>query len=398
MLYHSSFGRVGSGMERRDWVIVLAPDSFKESMTAKEACEAMERGIRKANPAITCVQVPMADGGEGTLQSLVDATEGAVHALQVTGPLGNEVTAYYGITGDGRAGVLEMASASGLQLVPRQQRNPLVTTTYGTGQLIKACLDHGVDRLLIGIGGSATNDGGAGVVQALGGRLLDRTGSELGYGGGCLADLHSIDLTGLDPRLKQVAVEVACDVTNPLCGENGASLVFGPQKGAGPEMAEQLDRNLRHYAAILKEQLDCDIMDMPGGGAAGGLGAGLVVFLNAQLRSGAALVMDYTGLEEKIRHADMVWTGEGSLDAQTRFGKTPLGVAEVAKRHHKPVLAFAGHIGAGAEELYKLGIDAIFGILPGAASLEDALRSGPDNLERAAENVARLMLLTKNNG
>ncbi|MEK3663482.1 glycerate kinase [Paenibacillus sp. FSL F4-0236] len=380
---------------KKDLVIVLAPDSFKESMTAKEACEAMERGIYKVNSNINCIHVPMADGGEGTMQSLVDATEGTVYTTKVKGPLGNEVSASYGITGDGLTGVLEMASASGIQLVSPEKRNPLITTTYGTGQLIKACLDRGVSKLLIGIGGSATNDGGAGLVQALGGRLLDEEGDELIFGGGELGRLASIELSEFDPRLKDVQVEVACDVTNPLCGPTGASNVFGPQKGATSEMIKQLDSNLQHYASVIKEQLGIDIIDMPGAGAAGGLGGGLVVFLNGVLKKGIELVIDYTGLEEKVQQADMVWTGEGSIDFQTQYGKTPLGVAQVAKKYNKPVLAFAGRIGDQTEVLYDKGIDAIFGIMPGAASLEDALKKGQENLERSAENVARLVALNQ---
>lgn len=376
---------------KQDYVIVLAPDSFKESMTAKEVCEAMERGIKKGNPNVTCIHVPMADGGEGTMQSLVDATGGTVHTVTVTGPLGDQVKASYGISGDGSTGVLEMASASGIHLVPIAQRNPLVTTTYGTGELIKACLDHGVSRLLIGIGGSATNDGGAGVVQALGGKLLDAEGKELAFGGGELGRLARLDLSGFDPRLQDVEVEVACDVTNPLCGETGASHVFGPQKGATPEMIEQLDRNLRNYAGVMKQQLGKDIIDYPGAGAAGGLGGGLMVFLNGTLKKGIDMVVDYTGLEEKVRQADMVWTGEGGMDFQTQYGKTPLGVARVAKKHGKPVVALAGRVGDGIDVLYDQGMDAIFGIMPGAATLSEALANGVQNVERTSENIVRLM-------
>lgn len=376
---------------KQDYVIVLAPDSFKESMTAKEVCEAMERGIKKGNPNVTCIHVPMADGGEGTMQSLVDATGGTVHTVTVTGPLGDQVEASYGISGDGSTGVLEMASASGIHLVPIAQRNPLVTTTYGTGELIKACLDHGVSRLLIGIGGSATNDGGAGVVQALGGKLLDAEGKELAFGGGELGRLARLDLSGFDPRLQDVEVEVACDVTNPLCGETGASHVFGPQKGATPEMIEQLDRNLRNYAGVMKQQLGKDIIDYPGAGAAGGLGGGLMAFLNGTLKKGIDMVVDYTGLEEKVRQADMVWTGEGGMDFQTQYGKTPLGVARVAKKHGKPVVALAGRVGDGIDVLYDQGMDAIFGIMPGAATLSEALANGVQNVERTSENIVRLM-------
>ena len=338
---------------KKDFVIVLAPDSFKESMSAKEACIAMERGIKKVNQDIKCVHVPMADGGEGTMQSLVDATNGKIYSLEVVGPLGNKVQAEYGILGDREVGILEMASASGIHLVSLDKRNPLITTTYGTGELIKACLDKGVKKLLIGIGGSATNDGGAGVIQALGGKLLDKDGNELGFGGGELGKLHNIDLTNFDPRLKDVVVEVACDVNNPLCGEKGASNVFGPQKGATPDMVSLLDNNLKHYANIIKEQIGMDVLEVPGAGAAGGLGAGLMAFLNGTLKKGIEIVIEYSGLEEKVKEADMVWTGEGSIDFQTQYGKTPLGVATIAKKYDKPVIAFAGRVGDKIDVLYE---------------------------------------------
>jgi glycerate 2-kinase len=376
---------------KKDLVIVLAPDSFKESMTAKEACIAMERGIKKVNDKISCIHVPMADGGEGTMQSLVDATHGKVYSLKVVGPLGDEIEALYGILGDGETGILEMASASGIHLVPAAKRNPLITTTYGTGQLIKACLGHGVKRLLIGIGGSATNDGGAGVIQALGGRLLDQDGRELGFGGGELGKLKKIDLTNFDASLKDVVVEVACDVTNPLCGERGASNVFGPQKGATKEMIKTLDDNLRHYASIIKEQFNEDVLEVPGAGAAGGLGAGLMAFLNGTLKKGIEMVIEYAGLEEKVKNADMVWTGEGSIDFQTQYGKTPLGVATVAKKFNKPVIALAGRVGEDIDVLYEKGIDSIFGIMKGVTSLEEALAKGQENIEKTAENIIRLI-------
>ncbi|MDP4088300.1 MAG: glycerate kinase [Bacillota bacterium] len=375
----------------KDLVIVLAPDSFKESMTAKEACEAMERGIKKVNDKITCIHVPMADGGEGTMQSLVDATEGNIYSLMVVGPLGNEVEAQYGILGDNETGIMEMASASGIHLVPAEKRNPLITTTYGTGQLIRACLEHGVKRLLIGIGGSATNDGGAGVVQALGGRLLDCDGKELSYGGGELGKLARIDMTCFDTRLKDVIVEVACDVTNPLCGERGASNVFGPQKGATPEMIKVLDESLKHYACLIKEQLGKDVLEVPGAGAAGGLGAGLMAFVNGSLKKGIEMVIEYSGLEEKVKNADMVWTGEGSIDFQTQYGKTPLGVAMVAKKYNKPVIALAGRVGEDIDVLYEKGIDSIFGIMKGVTPLEEALARGRENIEKTAENIIRLI-------
>lgn len=376
---------------KKDLVIVLAPDSFKESMTAKEVCEAMERGIRKANSQIRCIHVPMADGGEGIMQSLVDATGGRVYSKEVVGPLGNNVVAEYGILGNGEIGVIEMASASGIHLVDSDKRNPLITTTFGTGQLIKACLDKRVKKLLIGIGGSATNDGGAGFIQALGGRLLDENGDDLSYGGGALAKLHTIDLSNLDERLKYVSVEVACDVNNPLCGKEGASYVFGPQKGATREMIEILDQNLSHYAEVIKEQLGKDVISKAGAGAAGGLGAGLMAFLDVKLKSGIEMVIEYANLEEKVRDADMVWTGEGSIDFQTQYGKTPLGVAMIAKKYNKPVIALTGRVGNDIDVLYDKGIDAIFGIMRGVTSIEEALVKGPENVEKTSENIIRLL-------
>ncbi|MBU5255767.1 glycerate kinase [Tissierella praeacuta] len=380
---------------KKDFVILLAPDSFKESMTAKEVCHAMERGIKKANNSISCIHVPMADGGEGTMQSLVDATNGQIYTVEVIGPLGNEVEASYGILGDGETGVIEMASASGIHLVPSEKRNPLITTTYGTGQLIKSCLNHGVKKLLIGIGGSATNDGGIGVVQALGGKFLDKEGKELGFGGGELDKLVTIDLSNFDNRLKDVIVEVACDVNNPLCGEQGASYVFGLQKGATPEIMKVLDNNLRHYGILIKEQLGIDVLYESGAGAAGGLGAGLMAFLNGRLNKGIDMVIKYSKLEEKLPYADMVWTGEGSIDFQTQFGKTPIGVAKLAKEYNKPVVALAGRVGTNIETLYTMGIDSIFSITRDITTLEEALEKGQENMEKTAENIIRLMNLNQ---
>lgn len=378
---------------KKDYVIVLAPDSFKESMTAKEACEAMEKGIRKVNNRITCIHVPMADGGEGTLQSLIDATNGTIYTKQVIGPLGDEVCAQYGILGDKQTGIIEMASASGIELVPIEKRNPLITTTYGMGQLIKACLDQGVKKILIGIGGSATNDGGAGVVQALGGKLLDLNGTELPFGGGELGKLSQIDVTNLDARLSNVDIEVACDVTNPLCGIKGASNFFGPQKGATAQMVEQLDHNLRHYAAVIKQQLEKDVLDVPGAGAAGGLGAGLLAFFDGNLVKGIDMVIQYSKLEEQIKKADMVWTGEGSIDAQTQYGKTPLGVAMIAKKYNKPVIALAGRVGDNIDDLYDKGIDVIFSIMQEVTPLEKALLDGRVNIEKTSANVIRMLTM-----
>lgn len=372
---------------------VLAPDSFKESMTAQEAAEAMERGIKKVIPDAECIKVPMADGGEGTVQSLVDATQGKIVDIEVTGPDGKKVTAMFGLLGDGETAVIEMASASGIHLIRKEERNPLYTTTYGTGELIKAALDKGVKRIFIGIGGSATNDGGAGMIQALGAKLLDEKGKELPFGGGALGRLFKIDLNGLDKRVNDVIIEVACDVTNPLTGEKGASYIFGPQKGATPEMVKILDSNLAHYADIIKSQLGKDVAGTPGAGAAGGLGCGLMAFLNAELKRGVELVIKYTDLEEKMKGADYVFTGEGSVDSQTVFGKTPYGVSKTAEKLNIPVIAFAGRIGDNVETLYDHGIKSIVGILPGAVALETALKEGAKNLERASENITRILLL-----
>lgn len=374
---------------------VLAPDSFKESMTAKEVCDAMEKGLRKVYPHADYIHVPMADGGEGTVQSLVDASGGRIFAKVVTGPLGEPVTAQYGILGDGETAAIEMASASGIHHVSKETKNPLITTTYGTGELIRECLDKGIKRIIIGIGGSATNDGGAGMAEALGARFLDADGLALPRGGGALERLERIDISTLDPRLREVSLIVACDVTNPLCGEHGASHVFGPQKGATPEMVRQLDAGLAHYADIAKRQLGKDVRDIPGAGAAGGLGAGLLIFTQAVLRKGIEIVIEYTGLKQKVVEADVVFTGEGGIDFQTKFGKTPYGVAKAAKEAGKKVIAVAGYIGEGIDALYEEGIDAVFGIVPGTGELEKLLAEGPQNVERTCENIARVLKLSE---
>lgn len=375
--------------------IVLAPDSFKESMTAKEACEAIEKGLRKVMDNLECIHVPMADGGEGTTQSLVDATGGKFYTVKVTGPLGERKEAIFGILGDEKTAILEMAEASGLEIVSRDKRDATITTTYGTGELIKAALDKGVETILIGIGGSATNDGGAGMVQALGGKLLDRVGNEIGFGGGELAKLEKIDISNLDKRLKDVKIIVACDVQNPLTGPTGASHVFGRQKGANEEQREQLDRNLKHYAEIIRRDLGKDVETIPGAGAAGGLGAGLMAFLSAELRKGIDIVIEYSKLEDKIQGADYVITGEGSIDGQTRFGKTPYGVAKVAKKYDIPVIALAGNVGKDIDVLYDYGFTAIFSILPRVETLEKAINNGKKNIQYISENLGRVLNLSR---
>lgn len=372
-------------------VFLLAPNSFKGSMTAKEVCHAMERGLGKVFPEAEYIHAPMADGGEGTAQALLDALGGHFYDMCVTGPIGQQVIAQYGILSDGATGVIEMASASGILHLTQETRNPLITTTYGTGELIRACLDQGIKKIILGIGGSATNDGGAGMAEALGARFLDDAGKELPRGGGSLDQLGRIDLSGLDPRLAEVEIIAACDVSNPLCGEYGASQFFGPQKGATPDMVRQLDHSLAHYAEMIRRQLHQDVRDIPGAGAAGGLGAGLLSFTQAKLQPGIEIIIEYTGLKQKILRADYVFTGEGGLDYQTQFGKAPYGVARSAKEAGKKVIAIAGYVGDGIDALYESGIDAVFGIVPGAQTLEQVLEEGPQNVERTCENIGRVL-------
>ena len=370
---------------------VVAPDSFKESMTAKEVCDAMERGIKQANPAVEVVKVPMADGGEGTVDSLVDATNGQRVTVEVTGPLGNKISAYYGIVGKGTTAVIEMAKASGLEIVEKKKRNPMITTTFGTGELIRGALDHDVKEIIIGLGGSSTNDGGSGMAQALGAKLLDQNNHQISFGGGNLDKLDRIDISNLDSRLQDVKIILASDITNPLIGKDGASRVFGPQKGATPEMVEKLENNLQHYAKIIKRNLNKDVASVSGAGAAGGLGAGLMAFTTCEMRRGVDLAIEVTKLEEKIRDADYVFTGEGGTDFQTKFGKTPYGVAKLGKKYHKPVISLAGYLGEGIDSLYGEGFTAIFGIIPGACDLSTALKNGPSNVARTTENIVRLL-------
>ncbi|KXN76843.1 glycerate kinase family protein [Lactobacillus johnsonii] len=370
---------------------VVAPDSFKESMTAKEVCNAMENGIKKADSAAEVIKVPMADGGEGTVDSLVDATHGQRVIVEVTGPLGNKISASYGILGNGTTAVIEMAKASGLEIVEKKKRNPMITTTFGTGELIRDALDHNVKEIIIGLGGSSTNDGGSGMAQALGAKLLDQNNHQIPFGGGNLDKLDKIDISNLDSRLQDVKIILASDVTNPLIGKDGASRVFGPQKGATPEMVEKLENNLQHYAKIVKRDLNKEVALVSGAGAAGGLGAGLMAFTTCEMRRGVDLAIEVTKLEEKIRDADYVFTGEGGTDFQTKFGKTPYGVAKLGKKYHKPVISLAGYLGEGIDSLYSEGFTAIFGIIPGACDLSTALKNGPSNVARTTENIVRLL-------
>ena len=373
--------------------IIIAPDSYKESLTAMEVATAIEAGFRQVMPDAEYIKLPMADGGEGTVQSLVDASNGTIIEHQVTGPLGEQVPAFFGIMGDDKTAVIEMAAASGLHLVSPNLRNPMLTTSYGTGELILAALDHGVDHIIVGIGGSATNDGGIGMAQALGVQLLDNKGQALGFGGQALAQLATIDITTVDPRLAHIKLEVACDVDNPLCGKKGASHIFGPQKGATPAMVAELDQHLDHYATIIKRDLAIDVKDMAGAGAAGGMGAALLGLFNAQLRSGIEIVIDAVHLGDIIKDADLVITGEGRIDSQTIHGKTPIGVARTAKKYHKPVIGIAGCLSQDCGVVYDHGIDAVFSVVPAAMSLEHAFNNAAVNVELTARNIAAIYCL-----
>jgi glycerate kinase len=333
----------------------------------------------------------MADGGEGTVQALVDATKGQIITVEVTDPLGNRIKAGFGILGTQDTAVIEMATASGLPLVPGDKRNPMLTTTYGTGELIRSALDKGCRKLIVGIGGSATVDGGAGMVQALGVRLLDKNGNEIPRGGGGLEHLDHIDVSSLDPRIAETSTIVACDVDNPLVGPRGGPEVFGPQKGATPEMVKMLDRFLDKYADIIKRDVGVDVKNVPGAGAAGGLGAGLMAFLGAHLRSGIDIVIEASGLEKYLKDADIVITGEGKIDRQTIYGKTPIGVARTAKKYGVPVIAFAGNVGDDSQVVYDNGIDALMSIISYPMTLDMAMERSQEFLADSAERVFRLV-------
>jgi len=373
--------------------IVIAPDSFKGSLTALEVADAIKEGVKRVVPEAEIDVVPMADGGEGTVQALVDATDGQIITEEVCDPLGNQIKADFGILGDGETAVIEMAAASGLPLVPEDKRNPMFTTTYGTGELIRAALERGCRKLIVGIGGSATVDGGAGMAQALGAKLLDKDGNEVTRGGGGVEHLDRIDISQLDPRIAEATTVVACDVDNPLVGPGGGVEVYGPQKGATDEMVEKLDVYLGRYADIIKRDMGADVKETPGAGAAGGLGAGLMAFLNAELKSGIDIVIDASGLEQHLKDANLVITGEGQIDSQTIYGKTPIGVAKAAKKFHIPVIGIAGGISDDAGVVYEHGIDAMMSIISYPMPLETAMQNAHNLLADASERALRLLVL-----
>uniref|UniRef100_A4XS88 Glycerate kinase n=1 Tax=Ectopseudomonas mendocina (strain ymp) TaxID=399739 RepID=A4XS88_ECTM1 len=374
--------------------IVIAPDSFKESLSAPEVAAAIARGWQRVFPEAECLLRPMADGGEGTVDALLAAVGGERRECWVRGPMGEPVRAHWGWLGEGTA-VIEMAAASGLHWVPREQRDARVASSFGTGELIAEALQAGATRIILGLGGSATNDAGAGLLQALGMRFLDDQGRELAAGGAALAALDQLDLSGLDARLLQVQIEVAADVDNPLCGARGASAVFGPQKGATPEQVAELDTALGRFARIAAATLGEDHAEYPGVGAAGGLGFAARAFLKATFRPGIELVAELSGLAEAVQGADLVITGEGRMDAQTLHGKTPVGVARVAQDAGVPVIALAGSLGEDYQALYDAGIEAAFSLAPGPLSLEQAMAAAAGELEARAVDIARLWHLAQ---
>ncbi|TPG75365.1 glycerate kinase [Pseudomonas arsenicoxydans] len=370
--------------------IVIAPDSFKDSLSAQGVADAIALGLATVWPNAQLVKCPMADGGEGTVESILAACEGELRRTNVRGPLGATVNAAWGWLPHNHTAIIEMAEASGLQLVPLEKRDACVSSTFGTGELIRAALDAGAQRVILAIGGSATNDGGAGAMQALGVKLLDAQGQSLAPGGLALAHLERIDLSNIDPRLAEVRFDIAADVTNPLCGPHGASVIFGPQKGASPEQVKQLDNALGHFAERCADALGRDVKDEPGSGAAGGLGFAAKAFLGAQFQAGVDVVAELVGLAQAMQGADLVITGEGRFDAQTLRGKTPFGVARIARHNGVPVIVIAGTLGEGYQALYEHGIDAAFALASGPMTLEQACAEAPRLLQDRARDIARV--------
>jgi len=370
--------------------IIIAPDSFKDSLSAAGVAQAIVEGLAQVWPDAQMIQCPMADGGEGTVDAVLAACHGELRRQTVHGPLGAPMQARWGWLADSHTAIIEMAEASGLQLLPPDQRDACRTTTFGTGELIRAALETGARRIILAIGGSATNDGGAGAMQALGVQMFDADDQPLPPGGLALAQLARISLDSLDPRVAEVRFEIAADVNNPLCGPHGASTIFGPQKGASPQQVQQLDAALGHFADHCARVLPTDVRDEPGSGAAGGLGFAAKAFLGAQFRAGVEVVADLVGLDAAVRGADLVITGEGRFDAQTLRGKTPFGVARIARQHGVPVIVIAGTLGEGYEQMYSHGVDAAFALPSGPISLEQACSEAPRLLRERAADIARV--------
>ncbi|NBC56897.1 MAG: glycerate kinase [Bacteroidetes bacterium] len=371
--------------------ILIAPDAFKDSLSAKAVASHIAKGIKKVLPDAELTQIPLSDGGEGLLEALVTPLKGKLITVKVNDPLMRPIEASYGILGDGQTAVIELAAASGLERLHPNERNPLVTSTYGTGQLVQHALDRGCKKLIIGLGGSATNDAGMGLVKALGGQFLNSQGKPIGQGGGALADLDCIDLSQLDNRLADCKVIAACDVTNPLTGPKGASHVFGRQKGGRPQDLEQLDSNLSHLATIIQTQLGKSVQTIKGTGAAGGTAMGLLTFTNAELKPGIELIMDELQMENHIKKTDLIITGEGRIDQQTLYGKTLIGIAKRAKHHRIPVIAIAGQVETDLKALYESGLTAAFAIVNQPMHLEEAIENTGILIESTVENIFRTL-------
>lgn len=370
--------------------IAIICDSFKESLSSLDVARAVECGFRRVFPKAQYYSFPIADGGEGTIQALVEATKGRLVSQSTRGALGQNITASFGVTGDEKTAIIDMAETAGLATLPPDKRNPLLTTTYGVGMLVRAALDHGYRHIILGLGGSATNDGGIGFAQALGVRFYRNDGQELPIsGGGALRDIARIDCSALDKRLSETQLECACDVTNPLLGEMGASAVFGPQKGASASDIGVLETGLRHYAALIERETGRRVSEQPGAGAAGGLGAALMAFTSARFRPGVMLIAERMNLPQKMASMDLIITGEGALDRQTAQGKVPVGIARLAKAYGKPVIALAGAVKEGSDAVYAEGIDAFFPAVQRPCSLKRALEEAHENVSRSAENIAR---------
>jgi glycerate kinase len=370
--------------------VLIAMDSFKGNLGSLDVARVVEEGIRRVYEDADIDKVAIADGGEGTVEAIVNCLKGEYVKLEVEGPLNKKTVARYGIV-KGETAIIEMAEASGLFLISEEERNPLKTSTFGTGQLILDALERGCNKIVMGIGGSATNDGGLGMAKALGAMFLDKNGEAIGEGGGSLDKLEKIDLRNLHPRLKSVEFLVACDVNNPLCGEKGASAIYGPQKGATTDIISQLDKNLSHYADIIKRDVGVDVKDVPGAGAAGGLGAALIAFCGGRLLKGVEIVLDIVNIDERIKNVDVVITGEGRIDAQTANGKVPVGIAGRAKKYNKPVFAIAGFIDNGAELVYKHGIDSIMSSMVGPISVEESMNQSRKLIADASERLFRII-------
>ena len=373
--------------------ILISPQEFKESLTGLEVANAIQEGINKVDSKIKTSLVPVADGGDGTLQTMVDVTGGEIITETVRDPLGRNIDSVWGKLGDDSSAVIEMAKASGLALLNENEKSATLTSTYGTGQLFKFALDQGIKNFIIGIGGSATNDGGAGFVSALGAKLYDENGKEVESNGISLSSIRDIDMSNFDKRVKNTSVRVACDVTNPLCGNEGASAIFGPQKGANPEEVNLLDKNLLHWASLIKDQLGKDILNVPGAGAAGGLGAGLMAFTDAELSIGANIVLDSLNYDEHLRDVDLVIVGEGSTDKSTQFNKSPVAVAMRAKKLGIPVICLSGSIGEGYSESRDLGISSFFSIVSGPTELKYAIENAHELIVKSTEEIIRSLLL-----